>query len=342
MRPLSALYDRVLEARASRYASGRSASERLPRPTVSVGNLTVGGTGKTPFVLHLAERLLAEGRRPAILSRGYGRRSSEVVVVSRGDGSPIATTDQGGDEPVLLASRLPAAVVVVAPRRADAARAALAFSPDVFLLDDGFQHLAVRRDLDLVLLDARDPFGGMRYPPLGRLREPPSALARADAVVFTHAGGGHPTDAVARAVAARNPRAPTFTATVATSGLLDSAGNPARTPETGIVAVSGIARPGDFRETLAEAGIVPLRALAFPDHHRYRSRDVERIEREAAAVRAGAVVTTEKDMVKLAALPVEWPLPLLAIRLTVEVPEPSFWELLHARVAVPPASKDSS
>lgn len=334
MRPLSALYDRVLEARARRYASGRAASERLPLPTVSVGNITVGGTGKTPFVLHLAERLLAEGRRPAILSRGYGRDSSDVVVVSRGDGTPAASPAEGGDEPVLLASRLPGAIVVVAPRRADAARAALPFSPDVFLLDDGFQHLSVRRDLDLVLLDARDPFGGMRYPPLGRLREPPSALARADALVFTRAGGGHPTDSVANEISSRNPRAAIFTARMRAAGLFDAAGRPAVAPETGVVAVSGIARPQDFRRTLAEEGIVPLHALAFPDHHRYRLRDVERIEEMARDVRAEAIVTTEKDLVKLTALAAPWSLPLLALRLAVEVTEPSFWDFLRTGLSL--------
>jgi len=156
VRTLSALYDLLLEARARRYASGRSPSERLPRPTVSVGNVTVGGTGKTPFVLHLAERLVAEGKRPAILSRGYGRRSREVVVVSTG-GGPLVSPAEGGDEPVLLARRVAGSIVVVAPRRADAARKALEFSPDVFVLDDGFQHLSVARDLDLLLLDEANP-----------------------------------------------------------------------------------------------------------------------------------------------------------------------------------------
>jgi tetraacyldisaccharide 4'-kinase len=319
MRPLSGLYDRLLEARARRFAEGRSPSERLPLPTLSVGNLTVGGTGKTPFVLHLAEKFLAQGRRPAILSRGYGRRSTEVVVVSTGDG-PLVSPDEGGDEPVLLASRLPGAVVVVAPRRADAARAALASSPDLFLLDDGFQHLSVRRDLDLVLLDARDPFGGGRYPPFGRLREPPSALGRADAVVFTRAGSGHPSSEVRRDVARRNPAVPQFTALMRADRLVAADGSEAAAPHRPLV-VSGIARPEEFRRTLDSMGVVPVETLAFEDHRRYGSADMDRIARAAADSSADAVVTTEKDVVKLAG---RLSLPIFAVRLAVEVEEPGF------------------
>ena len=332
MRPLSALYDRVLEARARRYADGRSSSERLPLPTVSVGNLTVGGTGKTPFVLHLAERFLSRGSRPAILSRGYGRRSSEVVVVSRGEG-PLVPPDEGGDEPVLLAWRLPGAIVVVAPKRADAARAALALSPDVFLLDDGFQHLSVQRDLDLVLLDARDPFGGGRYPPFGRLREPASALARAGAIVFTRAGGGHPDEKARREVARRNPSAPQFTAFIRPDGLVGADGAIAARPPSRPLAVSGIAHPDEFLRTLDSMGIVPAETLAFEDHRRYGSADVERIVQAARAAEADGVLTTEKDLVKLSG---RLPLPLFAVRLTVEVAEPEFPRLVAERLFARP------
>jgi len=335
MRPLSGLYDRLLEVRARRYAEGRSASERLPRPTVSVGNLTVGGTGKTPVVLHLAERFLAQGRRPAILSRGYGRRSSAVVVVSTGEG-PLVSPDEGGDEPVLLASRLAGAIVVVAPKRADAARAALPFSPDVFLLDDGYQHLAVRRDLDLLLLDARDPFGGGRYPPAGRLREPLSALGRADAVLFTRTGGGYPEEATRQDVARRNPRAIQFTAAIRPAGLVAADGSSVAEPPARPLAVSGIARPDEFLRTLDSLGIVPAEALAFPDHRRYGDPDVARIERVAEAAGAGAVVTTEKDLVKLAG---RLTIPVFAVRLTVEIAEPGFPRLLAERLFARPGAR---
>ncbi|MEP7131897.1 MAG: tetraacyldisaccharide 4'-kinase [Acidobacteriota bacterium] len=327
MRPLSALYDGILEARARRYASGRSSSVRLSRPVVSVGNLTVGGTGKTPFVLHLAARFLSEGRRPAILSRGYGRRSREVVVVSSGAG-PLVAPAEGGDEPVLLARRLPGAIVVVAPRRADAARAAEEFAPDVFILDDGFQHLSVRRDLDLLLLDAADPFGGGKYPPLGRLREPLSALGRADGILFTRASAGRPPSDVLSLVARANPDAPVFTAGILPDGLTGDSGEPAANPGR-CLAVCGIARPASFLESLAAIGIEPSDWLVFSDHHRYTDADVRRIE--SAALRKGSapVVTTEKDAVKLAG---RLSIPILTLRLVVEVNEPAFYPWMETRL----------
>jgi tetraacyldisaccharide 4'-kinase len=137
---------------------------------VAVGNLTFGGTGKTPFTEFLARRFRFEGRRPAILSRGYGRRTRGVVVVSAGNG-PIVSPEDGGDEPVAMArSAGPGMIVVVGERRADAARRAAELGADLLLLDDAFQHLAVRRDVNLLLVDSRDPFGGGRLPPSGRLR----------------------------------------------------------------------------------------------------------------------------------------------------------------------------
>ncbi|MEO8189351.1 MAG: tetraacyldisaccharide 4'-kinase [Acidobacteriota bacterium] len=337
MRPLSALYDGILEARARRYASGRSPSVRLSRPVVSVGNLTVGGTGKTPFVLHLAERFLSEGRRPAILSRGYGRRSREVVVVSSGAG-PLVGPDEGGDEPVLAAGRLPGAIVVVAPRRADAARAAEEFAPDVFILDDGFQHLSVRRDIDLLLLDAADPFGGGKYPPLGRLREPLSALGRADAIVFTRASAGRPSSDVLSLVARENPHAPVFTARILAGGLTGDSGEPALKPGR-CLAICGIARPASFLESLSAIGIEPADWLVFSDHHRYTDADVRRIESSVHRAGGAPVVTTEKDAVKLAG---RLSIPILTLRLVVELNEPAFYPWLETRLFVGDAETESS
>jgi tetraacyldisaccharide 4'-kinase len=244
---LETLWSRLLEARARRYRDGRSHAERLGRPVVSVGNVTVGGTGKTPFIETLARWMLAEGRRPAILSRGYGRESRGTVLVSDGKGGgPLVGALEGGDEPVLLARQVPQAVVTVASRRIEAARAAAAFSPDVFLLDDGFQHLALARDLDIVLLDAASPFGGERYPPFGRLREPLSALGRAGAIVFTRPRPGAPSPTARERVAAWNPDAPRFTAEIRPAGFSDERGRPADPPRGPVVAVSGVARPESF------------------------------------------------------------------------------------------------
>lgn len=326
MRPLERFWDRVLEARARRYATGRASSEQLDRPVVSVGNLTVGGTGKTPMVERLARWFLAEGKRPAILSRGYGRTGRDVVIVSCG-GGPLVGSDRGGDEPVELARAVPGAIVAVATRRADAGRAVAGLEPDVFVLDDGFQHLSLERDLDLLLVDASDPFGGLRYPPIGRLREPLSAIARADAIVFTRPQPGAPTAAALDAIARQNPSAPRFTARIRAARLSDERGAPAPRPSRPFVAVCGIARPESFRMALAELDLAPAELLAFPDHRRYRPADVAKIT--AAVRRAGddvAIVTTEKDAVKLAG---RLPRPLLTVRLEVEIEEPDFFPFVR-------------
>jgi tetraacyldisaccharide 4'-kinase len=331
---ISRLYSRVLEARARRYASGKTPAERLGHPVISVGNLTMGGTGKTPFVAHLARRLRFEGKRPAILSRGYGRISKGVLLVSEGHG-PLVTPDVGGDEPVALAMRLPGVIIAVGERRAEAGRAAEAVGADLFILDDGYQHLALERDANLLLLDSRDPFGGGRFPPRGRLREPLSALARADAFVFTRAESDTPPPEAAATLRRWNPSAPIFTARLRPSGLYDDSGAPIEgspLEERRCLAVCGIARPEAFAATLAELGIGAEQILAFRDHHRYTARDLARIERAARASGAAWIVTTEKDAVKLGGA---LSLPTVTVRLSVEVGEAGFFPFLASRIAGP-------
>jgi tetraacyldisaccharide 4'-kinase len=335
--PVSALYGAALEARARLYGSGRLASSRAACPVVSVGNLTFGGTGKTPFVEFLARRFRFEGRRPAILSRGYRRRSTGVVVVSRGEG-PLVGPDEGGDEPVAMAKKLPGVPVVVAERRAEGARAAIGLGADLLLLDDGYQHLALARDVNLLLLDAADPFGGGRLPPGGRLREPLSALARADAVVFTRVGRGYPTAAARETVARWNPGAPIFTARLRPVGLWDESGSPVASLELAgrrFLAVCGIANTAGFASSLAELELRPEEIFAFSDHHRYGRSDLARIRRAADRTGSAWIVTTEKDAVKLQG---RTSLPVVTLRLEVEVAEAGFFPLLFARISGQPGS----
>jgi tetraacyldisaccharide 4'-kinase len=329
---ISRLYGRLLEARARRYASGKRESHRLEHPVISVGNLTLGGTGKTPFVAHLARRLKFEGKRPAILSRGYGRISRGVVLVSEGSG-PLVTPDIGGDEPVALAMRLPGVIIAVARRRVDAARMAARLGADVYLLDDGYQHLALERDVNLLLLDARDPFGGGRFPPRGRLREPLSALGRADAFVFTRARPETPTTEAVAVLRRWNGSAPIFTARLRGAGLYDDSGAPLEEKALGqrrFLAVCGVAQPGGFASTLSELGLMPEQVLTFRDHHHYTARDLRRIERAAASTGASWIVTTEKDSAKLGGM---LSLPTITLRLSVEVLEAGFFPFLASRIA---------
>ena len=332
---ISSLYARLLEARARRFASGRAASARLPHPVISVGNLTLGGTGKTPMAAHLARRLRFEGKRPAILSRGYGRRSKGVVVVSAGEG-PLVSADAGGDEPVALALALPGVVIVVANRRVEAGLAAAELGADLFILDDGYQHLALERDANLLLLDGRDPFGGGRFPPRGRLREPLSALARADAFIFTRAERDTPPAEALETLARWNPGAPVFTARLKPAGLYDEKGAPIEgSALTGrrFVAVCAVAQPAGFASTLASLDLRPEETLVFRDHHRYTPRDIALIHRRAEESGGSWVLATEKDAVKLSG---RLRLPLATLRLSVEIVEPGFFPLLASLISGAP------
>ncbi len=170
-------YGAVAAARRRLYESGWLRSERVDVPVVSIGNLTWGGTGKTPVLAFLAARVEERGRRVGIVSRGYRRRSSGLVVVSDGSGA-VASASAGGDEPVLLARRFPRAVVVVAERRPDAAREAVRLGAEVLLLDDAFQHLAIARDADVVLVDAADPWAAASLRRDGRESGRRRSLAR--------------------------------------------------------------------------------------------------------------------------------------------------------------------
>ena len=181
--PLTPLYRGAVAARLEAYRRGWLRSSRLPAPVISVGNLTFGGTGKTPTVIALVRDLVRRGRHPAVLTRGYGRTIAEPVVLIGPD--PKVAVEVAGDEPLELAARLPGVPMVVDPDRVRGGVEALTRGADILVLDDGFQHLRLERDLDLVLVDAGDPWGGGRMPPRGRLREPLSGLARAHAVLLT-------------------------------------------------------------------------------------------------------------------------------------------------------------
>ena len=301
--PAALAYGAVAALRNRLYDAGWLDAARVPAHVVSVGNLAVGGTGKTPTALWLAERLAARGLRTGIVARGYRKRRRGVVIVGEG-GRALVDPEEGGDEAVLLARRF-AGPVVTGERRAEAAAVACArFALDALVLDDGFQHRALVRDADLVLVSGETV--GAWPLPAGPLREPLGGLARARALLALDGAAGAPRGS------------PLFRGRLVATALVHVVADRAWQEEPlaalrgmRVIAVAGVARPERFLATLAEAGARVERMLRFPDHHAYRAADAARI---AAAAGEGFVVTTEKDLVKLGRIP-----GLRAVRVSLEV-----------------------
>lgn len=290
------MYGAAASWRRRWYAGDAGRVRRLARPVISIGNLRVGGSGKTPVVAHVAAALAARGERPAILSRGYGRREAPPGATVVSDGRKIcAGLALSGDEPLMLARRLPQVPVVVAADRYLAGTLAeRQLGATVHVLDDGFQHLQLARDINLLVVDESDL--GEAVLPVGRLREPIASARHADAVLVTAASA----DAAARVGAALGvPQVFQVTRTLLPPGgwQIGAAPLPGR-----VVAVSGIARPERFFDDVQRAGTVIVDRLSFADHHRFTQRDVDRIVERARAAGVTAVATTEKDGVRLEGL----------------------------------------
>ena len=293
MWPLSRLW---LAGGAVKSRFDRKKQSRLETPVISVGGLTVGGAGKTPLVLWLAERLKERGHQAAILTRGYRRRSAEPhIVLGPGESAPAETT---GDEAQMYL-RAGIGPLGIGADRAGAGRLIEErFAPDVFLLDDGFQHARLERSLDIVVLDGLDPFGGGAPIPLGRLREPVAALGRADAIVVTRTSRGDNFAAIEARVRRYNAKAPVFRSRVAAGGWRDGTGETAALPAR-VAAFCGLGNPDSFWRTLGELGVAPVWRRAFGDHHRYSPEELAGMAAEARAAGAEALATTEKDLANL-------------------------------------------
>ena len=293
---LSAAYGQVARLRRQWYARRPHVRRRLDRPVVSIGNLVVGGSGKTPVVEAVAGMLQAAGERPAVLSRGYARRGPADGVVVVSDGTRVLEpVERSGDEPQMLARKLPGVPVLVCPDRHLAGRLAESrFGATVLLLDDGFQHLQLARTVDLLLVDPADLHE--RVLPSGRLREPLDAAAAAHAVLV--AGDEEQAERVAAELGVRR----WFTVTRSFGPLRRLDGAEASPPGRTAFAVSGIARPERFAAALRQEGWTVAGELRFPDHHWFTRKDVQRIVTLSRAAGADVVVTTEKDAVRLEAL----------------------------------------
>ncbi len=301
LRPLSWCYGRAVAC--CRAKQRRTPPVRLPVPVISVGNISVGGTGKTETAARICDLLRGRGFKPAVLSRGYWRQSREpVLVVSRGEG-PCVPVAAAGDEPFLLARRLPGVPILVgADRIASGTLAVETFGCNVLVLDDGFQRRdQVARDLDVVLVDATDPWAGKWLLPAGRLREPLESLKEADAFLITRANQ-KPWEPVRDQLSKLAPGKPVFPARhvpVRLVSLQDQSPHALDfLANRKVLAVSGIAKPEAFARTLEEVKAELTGHFAFRDHHWYSAQDLKRIAAQATSLKS-EIVTTAKDAVRL-------------------------------------------
>jgi len=328
LRPLAGVYG-LLTALRNRFYDDPRRVHRASLPVLSVGNITVGGTGKTPLVAWLATGLQSDGRRPAVVSRGYGGTAGRgPLVVSVGQG-PQVSADSCGDEPRMLAESLPGVVIVVGSDRRRGVEEARRLGADTVILDDGFQHRRLARDLDVVLLDASDPLGGNALLPAGRLREAAGGLVRAGVILVTRDPTKERFAEVERLARRYNPDAPILAAGHRRVGFFGPGGEPVPRPGR-IVAFCGIGNPASFRSDLESEGCEILRFEARRDHHAYGAAELRDLGRAAGAAEA-TLVTTEKDLARLSEriLPVETA-GIVALRIAAVVYDP---EPLHRSVA---------
>jgi tetraacyldisaccharide 4'-kinase len=314
--PLSTLYGAVTRTRLALYRRGTFRTTKLDRPVISVGNITAGGTGKTPLVEWVAKTVAATGKKVCILTRGYGRENPQQQVVVSDGTTILATPTEAGDEPYLLANNLlaknlqqPVAVISNADRVSAGRYAIENLNTDCFVLDDGFQHLRLARDLNIVTIDATNPWGGGHLLPNGLLREPLTGLSRADCVVLTRCDQADDL-ADLRGQIRDFIRGPVFESSMrAVNALVTTAP---------VAAFCAVGNPGSFFAQLRKHGYELAIEKAFTDHHSYTQRDVN--ELVAAAARAGAkgLVTTAKDAVKLRSLSFSMPWHVFEIEIEIK------------------------
>ena len=320
--PLSAGFRFGVFLRQAAYKQGWLKTRRLSRPVASIGNLTLGGTGKTPLVMLAARTLMRRGWKPSILTRGYGRGSKADLIVVAPELTRRADAREIGDEPALLARALPEVpIVVCADRFQGGQMAEERFQVDVHILDDGFQHLALERDLNLVVLDATQEISNWRLLPAGRQREPLAALRRAPIVVITRVDAGNP-EPLEQLILKVHPAAKVFRSTTKLTGMMEAlsgevvSGNEIRAEK--VTAFCGIGNPRAFFADVRRWGFKLAAEDAFPDHHVYSEQELRRLVACAQHKGAAALLTTEKDAVKF---PSNWKpeLPILACTIEAQM-----------------------
>jgi tetraacyldisaccharide 4'-kinase len=328
--PFALLWSVAVRLRAFAYQRGLFRAKRLPGVVMSVGNITVGGTGKTPMVIWICERLRAEGNRVGILTRGYRAHNERGEANSEEAGSPQS------DEVALLSERLGHHVSIgVGANRYASGIPLSRHGISSFVLDDGFQHMQLARDVDVVMLDATDPFGGNRLLPAGLLREPKAALRRASVVVISRSTHAPAIETVVQ----HFTNAPIFYATTELLGMTRAADSVffdavAMSRDVALkqsaFAFCGIGNPAAFFDDLSRWGFKVTGRAAFPDHHRYSSADAARIESEARATAATCLICTEKDIFNLRDVELA-SLPLYSARIQLKLNDADgFWRAVQA------------
>ena len=337
-RPFSPLYSLAMRVRERWYQKGIFRSTSFEVPVISIGNLTMGGTGKTPMVKYLAGLLLEQGFQPAIISRGYGGSTRERVNIVSNGKDLLLDAAYVGDEPRMLAESLPGVFVLTGVIRKLPAARAVEMGADILFLDDGFQHLAINRNLDLVLFNADYLAGNSRVFPGGDLREPVKALHRCHGFILTGINDLNTDRAgkFAELLQGKFPGKPVFNSRYRVSGLVrqEKGGRKVQVgreilDQQRCYAFCGIARPESFRQTLEESAIEPVDFQALTDHHSYHKKEVRQLLNRAEKEAADCLLCTEKDLVKLG----DYNLGLPLYALTMEVdPDPALKEFVLSHV----------
>ncbi len=325
---LSSLYGKITYARNRLYDSGIFEVHDLGARTISIGNITTGGTGKTPLVAYVAEILAEREEKVCILTRGYGRENPKQRVLVSDGNNVLANVHEAGDEPYELANKLLGKAIVIADAdRVSAAEwAKRKFGVTAFVLDDGFQHRKAKRDVDIVCIDATNPFGGGKMLPAGRLREPLHNLARADVVVITRANLIADISSLRTEISDINPKSQIFSVENKISEVVEIEEVEAKTQRTlsmekKAFAFCGLGNPDNFFSQLRQENVNITATMSFADHHRYSQVDADSIENEAKRSGAEILLTTAKDAVKLSNLKFEIPCYVVEIEMVFENPD---------------------
>ena len=334
----SGIYGLGVFSRLALYRLGLLPVHRLPLSVISIGNLVVGGTGKTPHTAFIADHFRRRGRKVVILSRGYGGEKSTQGAVISSPEQIIGTLQEGGEEPFWLAEHLPGVAVVIGKNRYQAGLLSRErWGVDLAILDDGFQHVGLEREVNILLISAYQPFGTGGLLPLGTLREPRKQIKRADVVIISHTEmiAAREQSALEGQVKALHPEAPVFFSRHVPQGVWKYPQGESRPLSwlkgKRVLAFCGLGQPESFRHSLKTLEVELVGLKPFRDHQVYQEKDKHRLLEEAASLKAEVLMTTEKDALKLGNWP-EGRAELLVLAIGVEIPDRHFWEVLETKI----------